>query len=202
LATAKRPTRRNKRICVFCGSAFGERPAYRAAAKEVGRLLAEKGIGLVYGGASVGLMGAVADAALSAGGEVIGVIPKSLVDRELAHPGLTKLHVVPTMHARKAMMAELSDAFLALPGGLGTFEEFFETWTWNILGLQRKAFGLLNTEGYYAPLIAALDHAEREGFIKRKYRALMHVADHPTDLVKRLIAAAAAARGRSSLNKT
>lgn len=154
------------RVCVFCGSAAGARPEYVAGATALGTGLADRGIGLVYGGASVGLMGAVADAALGAGGEVIGVIPQSLVDREVAHAGLSDLRVVGSMHERKALMAELSGAFVALPGGIGTFEELFEVWTWRQLGLHAKPIVLLDTAGYWAGLTAFLEHAGREGFVK------------------------------------
>ena len=135
-----------RRVCVFCGSSIGNQPAYREAAEAMGALLAERGIGLVYGGGNVGLMGVIADAVLASGGDVIGVIPQSLADREIAHTGITDLRVVDSMHTRKAMMAELSDAFIAMPGGVGTFEEFFEVVTWTQLGLHRKPCGLLNVE--------------------------------------------------------
>src|SRR3546814_750650 len=156
------------RLCVFCGSSDGARPAYRDAAHALGKALADAGIGLVYGGAAVGLMGAVADGALARGGEVMGVLPRSLADRELAHPGLTQLHVVGSMHERKAMMAKLSDGFIALPGGLGTFEELFEIWTWAQLGYHRKPVALLNVDGYYDGLLSFLDHPVREAFVDRK----------------------------------
>jgi uncharacterized protein (TIGR00730 family) len=155
---------------VFCGSNGGGRPAYRDTALALGAALADAGIGLVYGGASVGLMGAVADGALARGGEVIGVLPRALADRELAHPGLTALHVVASMHERKAMMAELSDGFVALPGGLGTFEELFEIWTWAQLGYHRKPVAVLNVEGYYDGLLGFLDHTVREAFVKPAHR--------------------------------
>ncbi|HEY9544749.1 MAG TPA: TIGR00730 family Rossman fold protein [Solimonas sp.] len=158
------------RLCVFCGSSDGARPAYRDAAHALGKALADAGIGLVYGGAAVGLMGAVADGALARGGEVMGVLPRSLADRELAHPGLTQLHVVGSMHERKAMMAKLSDGFIALPGGLGTFEELFEIWTWAQLGYHRKPVALLNVDGYYDGLLSFLDHTVREAFVKTMYR--------------------------------
>ena len=147
------------RLCVFCGSSVGSNPAYAEAAVTLGSLLARRGIGLVYGGGNVGLMGVIADAALAAGGEVIGVIPKALADREVAHHGVTELRVVDSMHTRKAMMADLSDAFIAMPGGVGTFEEFFEAITWTQLGLHRKACGLLNVAGFYTPLAAFIDQA-------------------------------------------
>ncbi len=164
-----------KRICVYCGSNSGANPAYHAAARRLGETLAERGIGLVYGGASVGLMGVVADAALARGGEVIGVLPEVLKRKEVAHPGLSALHIVGSMHERKALMAELSDAFIALPGGLGTLEELFEILTWALLGLHRKPCGLLNIEGYYDGLAAFLERAVSDGFVRRKHRELLLV---------------------------
>lgn len=159
------------RYCVFCGSRPGVRPAYTAAAEELGRLLAHRGIGLVYGGASVGLMGAIANAALAAGGEVIGVIPRDLVRREVAHTALGDLRVVDTMHQRKALMAELSDGFIALPGGVGTLDETFEIWTWAQLGHHTKPCALLNVEGYYDKLNGFLDSIVAEGFLHPEHRA-------------------------------
>lgn len=156
-------------LCVFCGANFGTRPAYADAARLVGRMLAEKGIRLVYGAGNVGLMGAMADACLASGGKVIGVIPDSLVRHEVAHLGLTELRVVHTMHERKAMMADLSDAFMALPGGLGTFEELFEVWTWAQLGLHQKPLGLLNVAGYFDPLVQMVRHGMEEGFLRQKH---------------------------------
>ncbi|MEH6567005.1 MAG: TIGR00730 family Rossman fold protein [Halopseudomonas sp.] len=164
------------RICVFCGSSAGNQPQYLQAAVELGTALADAGIGLVYGGAQVGLMGAVADAALAAGGEVIGVIPRHLVERELAHDGLTQLIEVSSMHERKARMADLADGFIALPGGVGTFEELFEVWTWGQLGHHQKPCALYNAAGYYDKLIAFLDHALAEGFMKQPYRDMLIVA--------------------------
>jgi len=158
------------RVCVFCGSSAGKGQGYLAAAEEVGRTLASRGIGLVYGGAGVGTMGALADAALGAGGEVIGVIPRSLVDREVAHPGLTNLEVVSDLHERKAKMAESADAFLALPGGAGTLEELFEVYTWAQLGLHSKPIALLDVDGFYQPLLRMLDHFAAEGFLGGTYR--------------------------------
>jgi uncharacterized protein (TIGR00730 family) len=175
-------------VCVFCGSAAGVAPAYVEAARAFAREAAGRGIRLVYGGASVGLMGAIADAALEAGGRVVGIIPRALVDREIAHHGLTELRVVQTMHERKAMMAELSDAFVALPGGLGTLEELFEVWTWGMLGLHRKPYGVLDTAGYYGPLIRFLDHARDEGFIRPAQRADLTVSDSPAELLTALSA--------------
>ena len=165
-----------KRICVFCGSSFGSRAAYKQAAQGLGRLLAERGIGLVYGGGCVGLMGAMADACLNAGGEVIGVIPDSLMRREVGHSGVTKLHVVQTMHERKALMADLADAFIALPGGYGTLEEFCEVVTWSQLGIQQKPCGLLNVENYWDGLLKMLDHAVHEELLRPQNRELVLVA--------------------------
>ncbi len=157
-----------QRVCVFCGSRPGVRPAYVEAGRALGALLAARGITLIYGGASVGVMRAVADAALEAGGKVIGVIPRALVDKEVAHAGLTELRVVATMHERKAMMADLSDAVIALPGGFGTFDELFEILTWSQLGMHRKPIGLLDVAGFYAPMVAFLDHVAREGFLSEE----------------------------------
>jgi uncharacterized protein (TIGR00730 family) len=164
-----------KRVCVFSGSSPGADLAYRAGARDLGSRLAERGVDVVYGGASVGLMGAVADAAMEAGGHVIGVIPRSLVDREVAHPALGDLRVVETMHERKAVMGELSDAFVALPGGVGTLEELFEVYTWNQLGLHAKPLGLFNVRGYFDGLVRFLDHAVAERFVTRKHRAMLLV---------------------------
>jgi uncharacterized protein (TIGR00730 family) len=172
-----------KRVCVFCGSSPGARPEYLAAAKTLGSLLAAEGIGLVYGGAQVGLMGAVADAALARGGEVIGVIPKHLVSKEVAHHGLPDLRVVNSMHERKSLMAELSDGFIALPGGFGTFEEFCEVLTWSQLGLHQKPTGLINVSGYYDPLLALFDAGLREQFIRPQHRSLVLSATDPQSLL-------------------
>lgn len=177
---------RLKRICVFCGSSVGARPAYRQAAQRLGELLAERGIGVVFGGGGIGLMGAVADAALAKGGEVIGVIPESLVRREVGHRGVTKLHVVETMHQRKALMADLSDAFIALPGGYGTLEEFCEAVTWSQLGIQQKPCGLLNIEKYWDGLLAVLDHAVDEQFVRPENAQLVLVALTPERMLARL----------------
>lgn len=174
------------RICVFCGSSVGTKPAYAEAAKQLGRLLAAKRIALVYGGCSVGLMGVIADAVLEAGGHVTGIIPIALQDREIAHAGLTELHVVDSMHTRKAMMAELSDAFIAMPGGVGTFEEFFEAVTWTQLGLHRKPCGLLNVAGFYTSLEQFIDQAVTERFIKPVHRTTIVVDDDPDRLLERL----------------
>ncbi len=176
-----------KRICVFCGSSPGARPGYAAAATSLARHLAANKIGLVYGGGKVGLMGTLADAALEAGGDIIGVIPQSLVDKELSHPRLTDLRVVGSMHERKALMAELSDAFIALPGGYGTFEEFCEVLTWTQLGLHRKPCGILNVEGYYDRLLALFDHALAEQFLKPVHREMVLSGSSPAWLVARLL---------------
>jgi uncharacterized protein (TIGR00730 family) len=175
-----------RRLCVFCGSSTGNQRAYSDAAEALGALLAERGIGLVYGGGNVGLMGVIADAVMAAGGKVIGVIPQSLANREIAHTGITELRVVDSMHARKAMMAELADAFIAMPGGVGTFEEFFEVVTWTQLGLHRKPCGLLNVNGFYAPLAAFIDQAVTEGFIKPVHRAAIVVDSDPVKLLDTL----------------
>ena len=175
-----------ERICVFCGSNVGSRPAYAAAASELGRTLAQRGIGVVFGGGKVGLMGVLADAALAAGGEAIGVIPDALVAREIAHNRLTKLHVVGSMHERKTLMADLADAFIALPGGHGTFEEFFEAVTWTQLGIHNKPCGLLNIEGYYDALLAQLGRAVADGFIHEKNRRLLLDAPDVSRLLKKL----------------
>jgi len=162
-----------RRICVFCGSSSGNRPEYRAATEELGAEMASRKIGLVYGGGNVGLMGVLADAVLKAGGEAVGVIPENLVARDLSHSGLSKLHVVRSMHERKSLMADLSDAFIALPGGFGTFEEFCEMVTWSQLGLHAKPCGILNVQGFYSPLLAMFDHAVQERFLKKENRELV-----------------------------
>jgi uncharacterized protein (TIGR00730 family) len=175
-----------KRIVVFCGSSPGRRPAYVAAAQSLGRLLAARGIGVVYGGASIGLMGALADSALAAGGEVIGVIPGGLFPAEIPHAGLTEQHVVTTMHERKALMAELSDAVIALPGGTGTLDELFEMFTWSQLGLHRQPIGLLDVEGYWQPLLAFMDHMAQERFITAQHRNALLVESDPAALLEAL----------------
>jgi len=175
-----------RRVCVFCGSSRGTRASYRDAAAETGRLLASRGIGLVYGGGNIGLMGVVADATLAGGGQVIGVIPEHLVQKEVAHRGLTELRTVPSMHERKALMADLADAFVALPGGYGTLDEFCEILTWSQLGLHEKPSGVLNVDGYYDGLLALFDHGVREGFIHPEHRALVVVDEHPGRLLTRL----------------
>ncbi len=178
-------TRTLRRLCIYCGSSMGENPVHREAASRVGRFLAEAGIGLVYGGGTVGLMGVVADAALAAGGEVIGVIPGGLFSREVGHPGLTEMHVVGTMHERKALMADLSDGFIALPGGMGTLDELFEILTWGQLGIHTKPCGLLNVAGYFDPLVALLDHMVAERFLRPEHRALALVDADLARLVAR-----------------
>ncbi len=174
------------RVCVFCGSNTGARAAYLAQAQSVGRLLASEGIGLVYGGGCVGLMGALADAALGAHGTVIGVIPEALVAAEVAHGGLADLRVVPSMHERKKAMADLADAFVALPGGFGTFDELFEIVTWAQLGFHAKPIGLLNVDGYFDPLLEMVDHAVAEGFVAADHARLLYVDDDPGGLLARL----------------
>jgi len=175
-----------RRICVFCGSSPGSRPEYRAATEELGTEPARRNIGLVYGGGNVGLMGVLADAVLGAGGEALGVIPEHLMAREIGHNGLTKLHVVHSMHERKALMADLSDAFVALPGGFGTLEEFCEVVTWTQLGLHAKPCGILNVLGFYSPLLAMLDHAVQERFLKPENRALVLARESPSELLQAL----------------
>lgn len=175
-----------KRVGVFCGSSAGARPEYGRLAAELGRALARRRLTLVYGGGRVGLMGRLADAVLAAGGEAIGVIPKALATKERAHSGLTELEVVETMHQRKARMAELAGAFIALPGGLGTLEELFETWTWGQLGIHAKPLGLLDGNGYYEHLIRFLDHAVEERFVRPEYRGMVIVAAAPEALLDRL----------------
>lgn len=174
-----------RRICVYCGSSEGRNAAYAVASERLGRLLAGQGIGLVYGGANVGLMRILADAAMAAGGDVIGVMPKALVEKEKAHKGLRHLHVVASMHERKALMAELSDGFIALPGGAGTMDELFEVWTWGQLGFHRKPCGLLNVAAYYDPLAAFLDHAVTEGFVKDLHRDMLIFAKTPEEVLER-----------------
>jgi uncharacterized protein (TIGR00730 family) len=175
-------------ICVFCGSQPGADPAYVEAARDFGALLARRGIALVYGGAHVGLMGALADALLEDGGRVTGVIPQALWDREVGHTGLTELLVVDSMHERKALMAERADAFVALPGGAGTLEELFEAWTWAQLGIHAKPVGLLNVNGFWDPLLAMLDHMVEQRFVRAAQRAMVLVDEHPERLLARLAA--------------
>jgi len=175
-----------KRICVFCGSREGTRPVYTEAARSMGRLLAREGIGLVYGGGGIGLMKLLADAVLDEGGTVIGVIPYALTIQEIAHPRVTDLRIVGSMHERKALMAELSDAFIALPGGYGTLEEFCEVVTWAQLGLHQKPCGLLNVAGFYDPLLAQLDRQVTEGFLSPTMRTLVIEASEPDQLLANL----------------
>ena len=174
-------------VCVYCGSSFGAKPAYAEATKQLAIALAERNLRVVYGGASAGLMGLLADTVLEHGGQVEGVIPRVLVDREVAHRGLTELHVVESMHERKAKMAELSDGFVALPGGIGTLEELIEVYTWSYLGIHDKPLGLVNTDGYYDGLTAFLDHSVSEGFLRPQTRASLLVAPAPAALVDELV---------------
>lgn len=176
------------RICVFCGSSTGVRPAYAQAAQRLGELMARRGIGLVFGGGCIGLMGVVADAVLAHGGEAIGVIPDGLMQREIGHGGLTQLHVVKSMHERKALMADLSGAFIALPGGYGTLEEFAEIVTWSQLGIQFKPCGLLNIEGYWDGLLEFFDHACEEGFLRPENRQLVLVSSSAEEMLDKLLA--------------
>jgi hypothetical protein len=175
------------RFCVFMGSRFGRLPAYREAAAELGRVMTARRIGVVYGGNTLGLMGVLAETAFALGNEVIGVIPHSIAEAEAARTELTKLHVVDTMHERKALMSQLSDAFIALPGGLGTFEELFEVWTWAQLGIQAKPIGLLNVAGFYDRLLAFIRQVDAEGFIAPEDHDLVVVADNSEELVERLL---------------
>jgi uncharacterized protein (TIGR00730 family) len=175
-----------RRICVFCGSSSGKQPIYVQTAQEVGRLLARRGIDLVYGGGNVGLMGALADACLQEGGKAIGVIPQGLFEKEVAHTGLTELRVVSSMHERKAMMADLSDAFIAMPGGFGTWEEFCEIVTWTQLGILRKPCALLNVNGYYDQLLQMADRAVTEGFVSQAHRDLIQADTDAERLLDRL----------------
>jgi uncharacterized protein (TIGR00730 family) len=175
-----------RHLCVFCGSSPGLRPTYIEAARRLGTMLAGSGITVVFGGGSVGLMGALADATLSAGGKVIGVIPRGLVGRELGHGALTELRIVDSMHDRKAVMSELADAFIVLPGGAGTMEEFFEVWSWAQLGIHRKPCGILNVDGYFDPLLAFLDWMVSEGFLRPQHRAMVLVERDLQQLLTRL----------------
>jgi uncharacterized protein (TIGR00730 family) len=174
-----------RRLCVYAGSNPGAHPDYAAAAERLATLLAERGIGLVYGGGDVGLMGVLGDSVLAAGGEAIGVIPQALMDREIGHRGLTELRVVGSMHERKALMAELSDGFVAIPGGIGTLEELIEVYTWSQLGLHGKPMGVLDVRGYYEPLAAMLDAAVREGFLRPAHRAALVFSGDPVELLER-----------------
>jgi uncharacterized protein (TIGR00730 family) len=177
---------RVQRICVFCGASPGARPQYRQAAEQVAGILAAEGIGVVYGGGGVGLMGALADAVIAEGGELTGVIPRALVDREIAHRDVIDMRVVGSMHERKALMAELADAFIALPGGIGTLEELFEVYTWAQLGLHQKPCALLNVEGYYDGVADFLTHAVNERFLREETRDLLLVESDPAVLIERL----------------
>jgi hypothetical protein len=175
-----------KSVCVFCGSNPGNDPVYAEGARAMGREIARRGLILVYGGGAVGLMGIVADAALQAGGEVHGVIPRALRDKEVGHHHLTRLEIVDTMHIRKARMADLSDGFIAMPGGIGTFEELFEIWTWGQLGIHSKPLGLLNVAGFYDPLAAFLDGTVEAGFLKQTHRAMAMTDTRPETLLDRM----------------
>lgn len=177
---------RQRSICVYCGSRHGEPPAYTEAAHALGRAIGARGLRLVYGGGNVGLMGEVADAALAAGAPVLGVIPRALLEREIAHHGLTELRVVETMHQRKQLMAEQSDAFIALPGGIGTLEELFEIWTWRQLGYHDQPIGLLNIGGYYDALLKFLDRSVEEGFVSAEVRSLLQIDTDATRLLEAL----------------
>lgn len=188
-------------ICVYCGSRHGSRPDYTAAARALGTAIGQRGWQLVYGGGKVGLMGEVADAVLAAGGRVVGVIPESLEKLEVGHRGLSELHVVPTMHVRKQMMAERADAFIALPGGIGTLEELYEVWTWRQLKYHDNPIGLLDTAGYWQPLLRFMDHTVAEGFLSPPMRELVLVGDEPVALLDRMAAAARAARGGDDYSK-
>ena len=170
-------------ICIYCGSSPGNHPEYTRAAESLGLVLAQRGIGLVYGGASIGLMGTVADTVLNAGSDVYGVMPESLAAKEIAHPGLTRLYVTASMHERKTRMADLADGFIALPGGLGTFEELFEIWTWAQLGFHHKPIGLLNTTGYFDSLLTFLDEATTAGFVKPAHRDMLLVSSDADELM-------------------
>lgn len=175
-----------KTVCVYCGSSFGNNPVYSAVARELGQALAEQQIELIYGGGRVGLMGVVADAVLAAGGRVQGVIPQALADREVAHHGLTQLHIVQSMHDRKSMMADLSEGFIALPGGIGTLEELFEIWTWAQLGIHTRPIGILNIAGYFDRLLEFLTHAVREAFLKPAHRQTAVVSADVADLLEQM----------------
>lgn len=177
-------------VCVYCGSRFGASEAFRFAAEAVGRAIGQRGWRLVYGGGNVGLMGAVADAALASGAEVVGVIPERLVGLEVGHRGLTTLHVVETMHERKRLMAELADVFIALPGGIGTFEELFEVWTWRHLGYHDQPIGLLNAEGFYDPLLAFMRQTQAAGFVDAAQQGMLMVGTKPAELLDALAAEA------------
>ncbi|TAM00521.1 MAG: TIGR00730 family Rossman fold protein [Paraburkholderia sp.] len=175
-----------KAVCVYCGSSFGVNPVYAAAAKAFGRALVAANLGLVYGGGKVGLMGVIADTVMAEGGRAIGVIPELLLNKEVGHEGLSELHVVHDMHQRKKMMADLSDAFVALPGGVGTLEELFEVYTWAQLGYHHKPVGILNIDGFYDPLIALLNHTVSEGFMRQTYLDLLQIDTDPAALIAKV----------------
>ena len=175
-----------KSVCVYCGSSSGARPLYVEAARAFGRALVEHDLALIYGGGKVGLMGTIADTVMEAGGRAIGVIPELLVSKEIGHKGLTELHVVPDMHHRKKMMADLSDAFVAMPGGVGTLEELFEAYTWAQLGYHQKPVAVLNIDGFYDPLIAMLKHTVQEGFMRQTYLDALEFDSDPTELIGKL----------------
>lgn len=185
-----------KRLAVYCGSSMGTDPAFAETARALGQEMAARGIGLVYGGGRLGLMGVVADAVLEAGGEVHGVIPQALVNLEVAHRGLTELHLVNTMHERKALMTELTDAFVAIPGGIGTLDELFEAWSWNALGYHAKPFALLNVHGFWDGMIAFLDHVTTSGFMSPARRGQLLVADGIDEVIDKLGAAAGATEAK------
>ncbi len=174
------------RLCTYCGASSGRKPEYLAAANTLGKTLADRGIGLVYGGGNIGMMGAIADAAVRNGGEAIGIIPHDLLKKETPYEGLSDLVLVDSMHERKAMMAKFSDGFAALPGGLGTLEELFEVWTWAQLGFHRKPCALLNVEGYFDPLITFLDGMVSEGFVKKQHRSMLIVEEDVDNLIDKL----------------
>lgn len=196
------PPARPFSVCVYCGSRAGVDPRHAAAARALGGLIGARGARLVYGGGRVGLMGVVADSALAAGAAVLGVIPRSLMEREVGHPGLTDLQVVETMHERKRLMAEQADAFVALPGGIGTFEELFEVWTWRQLGYHDQPIGLLNVAGYYDPLLAFMRQTERAGFVSEETLAMLAVDDAPERLLERLAGLAREACGPEDYRRT
>ena len=189
-------------VCVYCGSRPGADPRHAEAARTIGALIGARGARLVYGGGRVGLMGVVADAALAAGALALGVIPRSLMEREVGHGGLTELQVVETMHERKRLMAEQADAFVALPGGIGTFEELFEVWTWRQLGYHDQPIGLLNVAGYYDPLLEFMRQTERAGFVSEDTLAMLAVDDDPERLLDRLAALARESRGPDDYRRT
>lgn len=188
-------------VCVYCGSRHGRNPAYTTAARALGQAMGERGWQLVYGGGKVGLMGEVADATLAAGGRVVGVIPQTLQDREVGHTGLTELHVVQTMHQRKQMMAERADAFIAMPGGIGTLEELYEVWTWRQLGYHDQPIGLLNTAGYFDSLLGFMAHSVSEGFLSPEQHATLQVSTDPAALLLQLAKALPKATGADDYSR-